>query len=264
MSKLRELQQDFSATLLRHEPPASDAMIVQSVQEGELSFVQRFTIYRNNSLQGIGGVLESIYCKTARLIGSDAFEKIAHEFVCTHLPRAGNMNRYGKDFPAYFWAQMNQDPYPYLLDLMQFEQDLNRAYYIDLPSALDPTYLASLPPEQHPSIVFEVNPSVSLQTSQFDLGKIISKLRDGATLQESDLQERQNFLYWVITQQQLEVVFNEVSAGEYAFLKASQSQKTFEQSTEAAFEKEAEFDLMCALKLFYELDLFTDNTRPKE
>jgi hypothetical protein len=65
---------------------------------------RRFSVYRNNVVVGLIGVLEARYPAFRRIAGDDVFRALARAFVRDRKPRSPVMIAYGEDFPEFLAA----------------------------------------------------------------------------------------------------------------------------------------------------------------
>lgn len=175
MPALLELQQAFAAGLLAGtEGPLADLIV-----EDGIAAADRLRIYCNTNRSVLTEALRLVYPAVDRLVGQEFFDMAAARFVAEHPPRSGYLNAYGAAFPDFLAALPSAAGLAYLPDVARFEWALNEAANAADEAPLDILALTAVEPERHPSIRFEVHPSVRLLRLRYPADEIADAVLSG-------------------------------------------------------------------------------------
>lgn len=158
MRSLRELQRDFSSSLLAPGRAAER-------QPG-------FHVYLGNVYGNWSGALASAYPIARKLVGDPFFDELARAYAAGFPSRSGDLNEYGADFPAFVVEFPGTLDLPYLPDVARMEWLAHRAHFAADTASFDPARLAGIPPEQYGALPLRLTPSSLLLASDWPLGRI--------------------------------------------------------------------------------------------
>lgn len=131
-----EHQDRFAKALLDPARPVPDAIAAQSGGSED-----RFAVYRNNVVVGIGDSLAATYPVVAALVGAEFFNAMAGVFVRSMPPTSPIMIDYGGDLADFIAGFTAADGLPYLADVARLEWAISRAYHA---ADAEPITLAAL------------------------------------------------------------------------------------------------------------------------
>src|SRR5262245_60827514 len=95
--RLREIQENFKDIIL--DPAQLDKTLFR--QDQGICLENRMKVYRNNVMSSLTDAVLAGFPLTQKLVGKPFLEQAARLYVADNLPAAGNLNGYGKTFPAF-------------------------------------------------------------------------------------------------------------------------------------------------------------------
>jgi hypothetical protein len=157
-----DLQACFS-TQLKQRGAAAPAGLIRP---------KRFRVYRNTFFATLIDALRARYPVTERLVGEEFFNAAAALFIEAQPPSSPVLIDYGEGFSAFLGSFEPACTVPYLADVARLEWFRHRAYHAADANALQPSDLASAPPDRVSALTFEFHPSVSLIFSPYPIVSI--------------------------------------------------------------------------------------------
>lgn len=139
MSKLADLQRQFLAALAGDET----AEVLALIDDRHADAAQRFAIYCNNWRSNLRNALRAAYPVVERLVGAEFFVWLADSFIDQHPSRAGNLDDYGSEFPAFIREFPAVAELPYLADIARLEWLVDAV--MTAPDAVDDMDVDALP-----------------------------------------------------------------------------------------------------------------------
>ena len=136
----------------------------------------RLSIYKNNITQALLKALALTYPLTWKLIGEDCANGAAYAFVQegTFLPRMGNLDEWGADFPHFLEQFLPTQNLAYLPDFVKLEWLKHRAYCAENVSSLNALDFKDMDPENYVNLVLKLHPSVQLLSSPYSLDQVMA------------------------------------------------------------------------------------------
>jgi hypothetical protein len=159
---LREMQRAFAVALRNPSAPCT------VLPAGNLS------IYRNNSSISFRAALESTFPVVRRRVGDDYFRQLSAQYRARFPSRSGDLHWIGRDFGAFLLEHLHGSEYAWLADLARLEWCREQASIARIEPSLTADVLARFAPAQLEHLVFTLQPSVSLVTSDFPVFTIWS------------------------------------------------------------------------------------------
>jgi hypothetical protein len=245
LPSLRELQQDFAATLLAGDGAAPPFATIPAGQA-----VERIAVYRRALFANYRNALAATYPVVKRLVGAPFFDAAVDAFVVAHPSTSGDLNVYGDVFGSFLSAYPPAASLPYLGDVAALEwaqdeanraaddssspqevlADLTLLAPADLPEArLALAQSCRFVASRHPVLrIWQVNQDTHLGDGRvaFDAGPdrlLVRREANGVTIER-------------------------LSAGEHAFLMSLAAASSLAAAIEAAQSADAAFDLATTLR----------------
>ncbi|MFB9137352.1 DNA-binding domain-containing protein [Vibrio olivae] len=166
---LAQLQQQFTQAL-RYQ----NEDVTQHILADAINTVERLQIYRNHFVLSLSDVLAATYPLVRLLVGEQCFMQLARSHLLTHPPTQADVNQYGEGFSATL-AKFPQviESAPYIVDMANLEWQCDRLHQRDfsarpshdMPRPLNE--LQQLTPLQYRQVVLELNPHISILTTQY-------------------------------------------------------------------------------------------------
>ena len=142
--RMSQDQQIFSNAVL-----SPRAAVPNGLHEGRGKAAnRRFSIYRNNVMDSLIKALQTGFPVIAKLLGEQSFENIASGFVRQYPPKSAVISQYGDLLPAFLKGFKPLDHLPYLGDTARLELALRQSYHAADNSAIQPSELDTLSPDQ--------------------------------------------------------------------------------------------------------------------
>ena len=189
----------------------------------------------------------------AKLLGKQNFEIIAGEFVRQYPPKSPVISQYGDLLPAFLKGFKPLDHLPYLGDTARLELALRRSYHAADSSAIQPSELDTLSPDQLNSVRLALAPCACVIRSAWPIYGIwhYNTPPDAAKLpaQAQDvLVVRANFDPYPVL----------LPAGGAVFFTGLKRQLNSADATSAGQDKHANFNLVAVLTPFLAGNVLTD------
>jgi len=247
MPSLRDLQRDFSATVLGGAAGPAAALVLHDRLPAE----PRLQIYQNHVRISLREALAATFPVVLRLVGDAYFATAARRFMQAQPPRGPVLAEYGAGFPAFLEAAPGAPNY--LADVARLEWALNTAYHAPDAPPLEARHLAGLAPDAYAALRLEALASTTLLASAQPIQAIWRANqpdRDGTI----DAADAQTVLVWRAADG--DAACRALSAGEAAFLGALIAGHTLGEAAGAALSADPCFDLASAIAALLAEPLF--------
>jgi hypothetical protein len=155
MASLLELQLSFAAAL--HDPGAGCAVRPAA----------NLDVYRNNARHQFRKALAISFPVLLRRVGDDYFRQLCFHYRQRFPSRSGDLHWVGREFAGFLDEHLGGGEYGWLADLARLEWAHGQAAVMDPLPALGVEVLTRFAPEELERLVFQLQPSLSLQTSPF-------------------------------------------------------------------------------------------------
>jgi hypothetical protein len=232
------------------------------VRGGKLSAERRLEIYRHNVLANLRGALRDVFPVVNRIVGDAFFRHAVDQFIRATPSLSGDLNQFGREWPAFLADYPHAAELPYLADVARLEWAWHECFHAADAEALDPARLARVPPEAHGGLVFRLHPAVRLLDSPFPLLRIWQvNQADFAGDQHIDWAQGGGTL--LVRRDDgdaggIEVVIQSVPAGAWRFLCELTAHRELEPAAAAALEADGRFDLQGFLLESVQSGVITD------
>lgn len=168
MSALADLQRDFAAAITG-EP--RDANLLDIAEAG-LSAARRVAIYRNHHRISVAAALAANFPTAAALIGTQAFEGAATDFVSVAPPVEPCLSAYGIGFAEFLEREPRLAALPYIGDVARLDWAWTRAERADDISVFSPADLERAVQNGLADLRVTAHPSLTLLQSRYPLLRI--------------------------------------------------------------------------------------------
>ena len=168
---LKGFQEDFKvASVSKTTPYFPKGYLPYDPQES----IERFSIYQNNIIENLVGVLANTFAACEKLVGEDFFKQTARSFVKDNLPKEAALYKYGKDFVSYFGTLGRQHNYAYWRDVAAFEWAENECYFEADTETLSPQELTNFSDADFQKLCVFLSPTVRLLETNCNIKDIVN------------------------------------------------------------------------------------------
>ena len=243
---LRELQRTFADSIILGADVAGPSII-----GGKLSAAHRLEIYRHNVFANLRGALRDVFPVVQRIVGEAFFQHAADSFIRRTPSTSGDLNQFGREWPAFLAAYPHAQELPYLADVARLEWAWHECFHAADAALIDINRLATIDPADHGALVFVLHPALRLLSSPYPLLQIW-RINQPEYWGEMDVDWDQADEYLLVRRDVNEggtmgVAIQAVSTSASRFLRALQERYTLETAATLALEADAEFNLQAFL-----------------
>ena len=176
MNALHRLQRDCE-----HAFRGADAApLLPELVGNAIPAATRIEVYRNNAREICRKALANTYPVIEQLVGDACFRSLAREYLDGHPSTSGDLQHFGREFPATLDALYSESEYRYLGDVARLELAIEAALLEPEAGTFDLDALADLPPDRLGDAIFTPAPSLRLVGSRFPLLSIWRANQPGA------------------------------------------------------------------------------------
>lgn len=172
--QLNELQAQFLASI-REQGYSSELL---STIETDVQFpaTERLLLYRNTSLTAHINALSESFLVCKQILGDKYFKAMASIYVKEHPSLDPDLNQYGAEFSDWLeiFTQEHKEleEYNYLPDLAKLEWYWQLAFYNEEEKPFNFSGFSQIDEELQAKLVFELNPTLFLLTSEHPIHAI--------------------------------------------------------------------------------------------
>ncbi len=124
-------------------------------------------VYQHAYMARLIGALRDNFGVLPQVMGDEAFDALAAEYVTAHPSRHASIRWFGDQLPAFMQENEALVPHAALVDLARMEWGLRGAFDAADAVAIDASALAAVAPEQWAGLRFTLLPSVQLLAMQW-------------------------------------------------------------------------------------------------
>lgn len=135
---------------------------------------KRFDVYRNNVMASLTDALTTAFPVIHKLVGAANFKVLAAAFVRKHPPQTPLIMHYGAEMPSFLETFEPARSLGYLPDIARLEQAMRTAYHAADAQAIDPAWLAQVPPDALMTLRLALAPAVQVLRSPWPIHSIWS------------------------------------------------------------------------------------------
>jgi len=197
-------------------------------------------VYQHAYMARLIGALRDNFGVLPQVMGDEAFDALAAEYVAAHPSRHPSIRWFGDGLPAFMQANEALVPHPALADLARMEWGLRGAFDAADGAAIDASALAGVAPEQWAGLRFTLLPSVQLLAMQWAVEPVWKAMQvvDSDSAEEPDLPEPQAHEHaLLIWRQGLENRWRSIDLTHAALLRAVMDGRSFSELCELAAEQ---------------------------
>lgn len=225
-----------------------------------LSSKQLMQIYQNNFFSTHIDSLKISYSKTLEILGQEAFEQTARDYIRAHPPQKESIQNYGHNFSTFLKKYKVTKSFLYLPDLARLELLLNLSYYAENTEPLNALQFAQEHTKDPLLGKLRLHPSCYLMQSPYPLDKIMQLTQKGSL----KILENQQF-YGLIVRKHFCPQLLPIKKETFAFLTEIYNNKDILCATKKAVQVSNNFNLQKELLFFLEQKVFMlKNTLTKE
>lgn len=253
--RLSEIQECFTYSLLARDRAGdthlnTNASALANIlkERHGVSAENRMKVYRNNVVQNLSNAVISALPMTRTLVGEGFLKKAVRAYIRENLPEEGNLNGYGRTFPAFIRTYAPAANMPYLYDVTRLEWAWEQAYYAEDDIALDLGELTRMDESDLPRLRLFFRASISLLQSVYPLDQIVDACRNKGDVEALEWEDRG--AYMLIYRPALHVEMRRISAAEFSFLNALHRGEMIQTAVERACECDPSFDVTSVLQTY--------------
>jgi len=215
----------------------------------------RFSVYRNNVAVSLTEALEQTFPIIHKLIGEENFRAVAGFYLRAHPPTSPILSHYGEGFPAFLERFEPLSHLGYLPDTARLEHALVHSYHAADAPPLNPAIFSETAPDDLPSLVLKLAPSVQLLRSPWPIHGIWRFNTEDAAPQPPG--EAQDVL---ITRPDFDPLPRLLPPGGGTFIATLTQSVPLGTATDAATAEAPDFDLASLLSLLLQDSALTEAT----
>lgn len=240
-----------------HGPQAELLEAIESVNN-KSDIIKPFAnicIYRNNTEETLVGMLRAAYPILSKLIGTDCFNHIAHQYALHYPSTSSNLNDYGEFFNVFIGEYQTTSHLTYLNDVARFEWFHHLLHDAPDHKPLDLSKLETISPDDYDHLKLSLLPACKLLKSDFPLIDIIE-----LGLNESDriIPLDAGGVYLMLYRPEFSIKTLILTSAEFAFFEAVADDQTLTTALEKANSVDHDFSLEEKLPLWVKCKLIVD------
>jgi hypothetical protein len=235
------MQPAFAAALLDAEHAVPPGLLAADPAE-------RFAVYRNNVVSGLGRALATGFPAVEAIVGAEFFAAMAAIFVRVSPPASPVLLDYGAALPDFLNSFAPAAELPYLADVARLELAYTRAFHATDAEPLPADTLGQLTADHIGALRVNLHPSLQILRAAYPAATIWAMNTGRLPLAEITDWSAQDIL---VLRPQYSVDVITLSPGEAAFLTALQAGSTLGEAAAAALDAAAIFDLGPALAALF-------------
>ncbi len=253
MPTLRDLQLDFAAQVYDNEARGLDA----HVHANGLTGARRLQVYRNNHISSLAEALRAVYPVLHRLVGDEFFTHLAASYVNAHPSRSGDLHEFGAQVPEFVATFPRLAALPYSRDVAVLEWSYHEVFHAADHVPLDLTRLPSVAPQRYGELKFKLHPASRLLETPYPVLRLWQVNQpDYCGGLQVDLRSGGDRM--LVIRRALDVEFELLDRGGYAFLLALRDGMDFATASDTASAVQPDFDVGSALRDFVSRQAIVD------
>ena len=163
MPVLREIEERAYRAIVH----ADASYLAPFIVGDDIPAESRIQVYQNNARESFIKTLAASYPVVMRLVGEACFRSLAVQYMRRHPSRSGDLQGYGRWFPAYLELCYSHSEYDYLADVARLEWACEEVRTAALAGSIDLDGLARIPETHYPGLRFWLHPAHRVISSQY-------------------------------------------------------------------------------------------------
>lgn len=163
MNALHRLQRDCE----RAFRGADAAPLLPDLVGNAIPAATRVEVYRNNAREICRKALGNTYPVVEQLVGDACFRSLALQYLDENPSTSGDLQYFGREFPAVLDMLYAESEYGYLGDVARLELAIESTLLAPEAGTLDLEALADVPQDRLGDVVFATAPSLRLVGSRY-------------------------------------------------------------------------------------------------
>lgn len=232
--KLVQIETSFQQYLLHQTQEIKDSISPHPT----LSVSDRLNIYYDAYRLRLIEILSNDYPKLQTLMGLDAFNRLAYDYLEAHPSPFFSVRYFGKALSAFL--ENNSDyPEPYLSEMAAFEWALGNTLDSEDAPHVDFSTLQSMDPSVFPTIKLGFHPSLYLLNFKWNVPTVWQTIESEplATDCLSNLKDSEG-QYWIVYRQHIESFFRSIENEEAFALQKMQQNFSIAELCDALLEND--------------------------
>lgn len=230
------------------------------IRGSALSPSKRLAIYRHNVVSNLTGALADVFPVVKRIVGDAFFQHAAEQYIVATPSRSGDLNQFGRAWPAFLIDYPYARELAYLADVARLEWAWHECFHAADAPPFEVTRLATIPADAHGALRFKLHPAIRLVASPYPLLRIWQVNQPDYTGEMAiDWQCEPETL--LLRREHDAVVIESLSAAAIRFLAAIADGEPLDAATGAALTVNAAFDLQGFLLQCVQSEIIVDISR---
>jgi len=227
MNQLAQLQRALQAHVIDGELAIADAIDSST----DIPAATRLQIYADAYRLRLIDGLQANYPVLAQLLGEETFARMAQEYLAIYPSRHYSVRWFGHRLAEFLSEFADYRDQQWLHELASWEWKIATAFDASDATALTPSHLSAVAPEEWPQLQFTFHPSVQRISLDTNVAAIIKADGNGERLPvPTKLDVRTEWLIW---RQDLTVQYRSLDAAEKSAIDVAINSATFEEICEA-------------------------------
>lgn len=145
-----------------------------------LTSIERLDIYAHMYYARLLEILDAEYPVTRRILGAEAFDRVAREFLVKHPSRSRTLNQLSLRFPAFLVRRLPRGRANGLAaDVARIERAMEDVFDAPLAEPLAAAQLAAIGADEWPRLRLVLNPALRLLALRYPANDYMNAIRSG-------------------------------------------------------------------------------------
>jgi hypothetical protein len=228
MKTLKQLQEQMQGYVLYN-----DSDVIMNIADARnINIVERLDVYRDAYYLRLIEILTEDYASLQKLMGEDAFEAMAHDYLDQYPSDSFTIRNVGRNLADYLKNHEGCDPF--YAEYAAFEWALSEVLFIEDQEILTLEALSQVSPESWPKLKLQLHNSCCLLQFNYDIYSVYQALESDEEGPDLDfLEQEQGILIWRFDN---EALFMPLELAELKLLQAIRNRIAFAECCEMMLE----------------------------